>query len=181
MVLIRAATKKRVAEILGVTPASLTQNGIHEQEYMAKFAVKPETPYYHIGRNDRGFYSDGWVELGAGEERPLTLDSNDVTIDVLNLHYPSFDTEGREESDLPARIASSGDTYDLKWVSMADLPETSEYDVEEDKVEEFAEKTTPVPPIVIGEGGEIIDGGHRMLAARKRGDAGMLAYVARPR
>lgn len=181
MVLIRAATQKRVAEILGVNLSGLKQTGIYEQEEMAKYAVKPETVYYHIGKHDKGFMEAGWIELGAKEEYSLSLDEATVAIDALNLHYPDFDSEGREESDLPARIASAGDWYDLKYVPVAALAENSDYEVYEDKVEEFAEYETPMPPIIIGEDGDIIDGNHRMLAARKRGDAGVLAYVARPR
>jgi hypothetical protein len=178
-VLIRAASKKRVAELLGVTPARLSQYGFYEQEHMTKFAVKPETIYYHVGQGLSG-HSNAWIEMGALEECPLTLSQADVSKDALNLHYEILDVDGRKESDLPARIASAGDWYDLKYVPLAEVADAG-IEAEERKISEFAAMTTPMPPIVIGEGRDIVDGKYRVLAARKRGDAGVLAYVARPR
>jgi hypothetical protein len=44
--------------------------------------------------------------------------------------------------------------------------ESSEWDIDEEKVQEFSELTTEIPPIVLDEDGSIIDGGHRLEAAK---------------
>lgn len=44
-------------------------------------------------------------------------------------------------------------------------------------VRDYASRQTPFPPIVIGYNGIIIDGKHRLYAARERGEKTILAYI----
>jgi hypothetical protein len=46
----------------------------------------------------------------------------------------------------------------------------SEFHVDDDKVKELSKSTRPYPPIVLNQFGWIIDGGHRLDAAKIRGD-----------
>jgi hypothetical protein len=108
---------------------------------------------------------------------PSIIEANELAMDCLGLHYDNFDSINREESNLPERIAKAGSYYELKDLPLSGLPEESEFDIDDDKVEEFAALTTPFPPIVVGKDGEVIDGGHRLLAARKRGDTTLPVYV----
>jgi len=49
--------------------------------------------------------------------------------------------------------------------------EESEYVIDDDKVEQLARSDKPFPPVVLNSFGWIIDGGHRLSAAKLRGDS----------
>jgi hypothetical protein len=73
-VIIRAATLKRVAEILDSTPARLRLFGCTRDDSRAHMAPKPETVYYEPGHTREG-YIEGYVELappGNQARRPLS-------------------------------------------------------------------------------------------------------------
>lgn len=66
--------------------------------------------------------------------------------------------------------------YKLSWVSPNTLPD-SEWDVDETKVDELAAITNQLPPIVVNKNGDIVDGGHRLAAAKKTGKNKILAFI----
>lgn len=70
-------------------------------------------------------------------------------------------------------------TYNLRRVPLDDLG-LDNYTVDDDKITDYAERTTEAPPIIVGQWGLIIDGNHRANAAAKRGEEDILAYVYEP-
>ena len=66
--------------------------------------------------------------------------------------------------------------YKLTEISPDDIGE-SEWEIDDWKVDEYANKSTEFPPIVIDSDGNIIDGGHRLEAARIRGDEKILVFI----
>jgi len=106
-----------------------------------------------------------------------TIDSVSLAETAMDLHYPRWYILGREESDLPERIWEH-DTYILDAIPKLARPDhifrglripgwESEYDFDEDKTQEIADKiqdTGSYPPVIFDDGMEIIDGWHRAWA-----------------
>lgn len=49
--------------------------------------------------------------------------------------------------------------------------EESEWHIDDDKIRQLSQSKKPFPPIVLNSNGWIIDGGHRLAAAKLRGDS----------
>lgn len=70
--------------------------------------------------------------------------------------------------------------WDLKKIPLKDVWVNSEYYISDEKVDEYASlPARDAPPILIGKTGHPLDGQHRVLAAKKRGDKTILAWVPR--
>ena len=58
--------------------------------------------------------------------------------------------------------------YKLVLVNPAEI-ESSEWEMDDDKIVEYSIMDSPIPPIVIDRSGSIVDGGHRLESAKNRG------------
>ena len=101
----------------------------------------------------------------------------DVVDEAMDLHYPSGDTLGREQSNIPERIHLADD-YVLQRISL-DSIEEADVEIDEDAVEEYAKLSADTAPPIVWNGEEIVDGNHRYLASIRCGDKEILAYVPR--
>lgn len=110
-------------------------------------------------------------------EPQAIIAAHELANDCLNLHYDKWDSQGREESDLAERIEKEALYYELKSIPLSTLPEESDFDILGHKIDNYVLRPTPFPPIVLGQKGNIIDGNHRMLAARDREEETIMAYV----
>lgn len=74
-----------------------------------------------------------------------------------------------------------GDYYQAKLVKSTSLQDSA-YHIDDDKVDRYAEMGAPFPAIVIDETGDIVDGGHRLAAAKSVGaDIMVLRAVQKPK
>jgi hypothetical protein len=55
--------------------------------------------------------------------------------------------------------------------------EPSEWEIDDYKVEDLSKSNEPYPPIVINKNKSIVDGGHRLEAAKVRGDKEILVFL----
>lgn len=98
---------------------------------------------------------------------------------AMDMHYPTWDNLGREESDIPNRINEDID-YILKNIDINSIEEPT-FLIDDDKVSEYMEiDTSTIPPIVIEcENGinYIVDGCHRYFTKKKLGETKILAYI----
>ena len=69
--------------------------------------------------------------------------------------------------------------YIIEEVNLSDLDEDV-FNTEADIVQEYIEKDTPIPPIVLDNNKIIIDGAHRVKAAKKKKLTRIMAYVGVP-
>jgi len=97
------------------------------------------------------------LEGGQEFEVGKTYDAGDVHNYVLSQH------EDFEDDD---RISG---TFKCVEMNPNDIEE-SEYHIEMSDVEQLSRSNRPYPPIVLNSWGWIIDGGHRLEAAKLRGD-----------
>lgn len=86
-------------------------------------------------------------------------------------HTPQDFVDGRITKHLRAYP-----TYELKSVALSSL-DLEAFSVDDHRVEQYADLETEAPPIVVGQWGLILDGNHRALAAVKRGEHHIQAYV----
>ncbi len=69
-----------------------------------------------------------------------------------------------------------GDLYELREVPLSSLEE--EWETYQETIDEYSRMDyNSMPPIVIDMYGSIVDGSHRMEAAKKAGRTSILAYV----
>ena len=99
-------------------------------------------------------------DVNGGQEFEVgkTYDAGDVYNYILSQH------EDFEDDD---RVYG---TFKCLEMNPQDI-EDSEWDVSDHKVKKLMTITQPFPPIVLNKFGWIIDGGHRLAAAKLRGDA----------
>ncbi|MDD2765581.1 MAG: hypothetical protein PHE83_16585 [Opitutaceae bacterium] len=103
-----------------------------------------------------------------------TRSAEEISDYCLNLHFPSWDTLGREESSLPADVSVAGLVYaevDLPVRNITGLDDPT-VEIDEVKVGEYARRCkqgVPMPPPVLGSDLTPIDGWHRCLALVKAG------------
>ena len=67
-------------------------------------------------------------------------------------------------------------SYKLVEMPVSAIPE-SEWEIWQDKVDEYASRPTPFPPVVLDNNLSFIDGGHRHAAAIDRGDKTIMAFL----
>lgn len=106
-----------------------------------------------------------------------TYSAYEVSNEAMDLHYPAWDTLGREESNIPERILLV-DNYVLKKIALESIEE-ADVEIDEDAVEKYAKLPSDTAPPIVWNGEEIVDGNHRYLASILRGDKEILAYVPR--
>ena len=53
----------------------------------------------------------------------------------------------------------------------------SEWYIDEEQVEEMSKSSAQYPPIVYNTDGDVVDGNHRIAAAKLRGDSDILAFI----
>lgn len=110
----------------------------------------------------------------------MIKDSFDVIKYAMNLHYPVWDTQGREESDIPNRIEEYS-SFIVKNINISDIEEPYFF-LDEGTVDEYSElEVSTMPPIVLSEQIKgkymIIDGCHRYYASIKNKQIDILAFV----
>jgi len=66
--------------------------------------------------------------------------------------------------------------YQLKWVNPIHLMD-SEWYIDDDKVQSMISSDTNMPPIVVNKDGDVVDGGHRLMAAKKTKKNRILAFI----
>ena len=98
---------------------------------------------------------------------------------AMDMHYPVWDTLGREESDIPKRIDEDSD-YILKKFNI-NLIEEPIFRSDDEKIKEYMElDINTIPPIVlefVDNSYYIVDGCHRYSVAKKLCKESILAYI----
>lgn len=115
---------------------------------------------------------------------PKFLDREEAAEIAMDLHYPEWDTLGREESDLPERILPYG-PYQLVELPTSLIPEESPCSTDQKTIDEHIQALEADPahqmnPIIapFSETDEpIADGWHRALAYKAAGRETIPAYV----
>jgi len=118
--------------------------------------VKVEKIEYPLIKQSNGVYKEGsfdWHNFIIGK----FYEDGDVLRYILSQHHEFVDDD-RVEGIF---IFVERDPNDI---------DESEWDVNDWKVEHLAKSNKEYPPIVIDANDRIIDGGHRLAAAVKRGD-----------
>jgi len=124
---------------------------------------------------------------------PINEDIYDVIYRPKNVYnieaneYPEFMLDGdvqrmiydlhqQEEIDAGSDIWDRMDSvwYKLQNVSIKKLDNINDLDEDDDQ---YSDEITPFPPIVLTKRGEILDGFHRTISAKIRGDKTIRAYV----
>lgn len=127
--------------------------------------------------------NDKYIRLGNGALRRLpkekpsgsTASARDIYDYVFSIHHNEVDFD---EGDIGDRIYKY-DEYELKTISLSKL-NLEEWYADDGMVDEYAEKGTDIPPIVLGIKNRkytIIDGVHRANAAKKLGMNEIKAWV----
>ncbi len=104
------------------------------------------------------------VDVGQEFEVGKIYDADDVYNYILSQH------EDFEDDD---RVYGK---FKCLEMNPKDIEE-SEWDTSEGKIEILAQSAKPFPPIVLNSFGWIIDGGHRLAAAKLRGDVKIKALI----
>lgn len=99
-------------------------------------------------------------------KNPMRVDDGDIYRYVSDIHTGSRADLNKVPMDTRFRLVD---------VPLERLPALRTPD--NPHVQQYASLKTPFPPIVIGNGGSIPDGHHRIAAARLRGDKSIRAYV----
>ena len=115
---------------------------------------------------------------------PKRIDAPSLIDGVLSLHFDPRDSLEIEESDVPNRL-NSYDFYDLKLISINDLPEidsiknapVSIFDHRVQNNKDKIKANNSYPPIVVDVMKQIIDGYHRVFALKELGCNKVWAYV----
>lgn len=55
--------------------------------------------------------------------------------------------------------------------------ESSEWEIDDSKVEDLSKSNKPYPPIVVNKKKSIVDGGHRLEASKNRGDQEIFVFL----
>jgi len=104
------------------------------------------------------------------------ITGDDLANQCLDLHYPKWDTVGREESSIRDDILMESGVFVLDELRLADLPALRDPEVEisQDKVARFRELirkngVDSVPFPVMRADGTPIDGWHRSIALLEEG------------
>lgn len=125
--------------------------------------TKVEEIKYPLVKSPNGTYRQmpyDWRNFVVGK----FYSDGDVLRYVLNLHE-DFEDEDRIEG-----------IYKLEKMHPQDI-ESSEWNLDDDKLEDFSSLNTQSPPIVIDRNGSIVDGGHRLEVAKQRGDDYILVFI----
>jgi hypothetical protein len=122
-----------------------------------------ETIEYPLIKLSNGIYKKlpfDWRNFEVGKY----YSDDDVQRYVINLHEDFEDFH---------RIDG---VYKLIHINPIEI-DSSEWDIDDDKVNEYAAISTQFPPIVIDQNGSIVDGGHRLEAAKQRGDDYIAVFI----
>lgn len=115
------------------------------------------------------------IENAQANAWPATMSAKELLKHAKQWHQI---TQDFVDGDIVHNIMSY-ETYDLRRVPLDHL-DLDGFEIDDDKVADYAERTTEAPPIIVGQWGMILDGNHRANAAAKRGDKDILAYVGEP-
>lgn len=98
---------------------------------------------------------------------------------AMDMHYPTWDTLGRAESNIPNRINEDSD-YILKEINI-NLIEEPIFTIYDESIGEYMKlDIDTMPPIVlefVDNRYYIVDGCHRYLVAKKLCKESILAYI----
>ncbi len=114
-----------------------------------------------------------WITLVEGIH-PAEIETSELVAWAKRIHHNDYDWD---DGDIYDRIWQFY-RYELKSVPISSLPQ-DEWDCDEDQAEEYSQLPADTSPPIIYDpiNDSIIDGTHRLHAAKMRGDRHILAYV----
>lgn len=105
--------------------------------------------------------------------------AHEVSAYAMNLHYPTWDSQACEESNIVSRVEKHSE-YVLKRINISEIADHEDYYIDENLVAGYALLDSQAPPIVVTLYKKrywMVDGCHRVQSEIKKGETTILALV----